>query len=270
MTGWKVRLRYTKRDRLRFASHRDLTRVFERALRRAGVPLAYSRGYSPHPRISWAGTAPTGVASEAEYAELRLEREVPVETLRNELRAALPEGLDVAEAVPAGAGSLEERLLASRWWLELDGVAPGETSEALCRLLSRDSVEVERVTRKGRRVLDVRAAVVSADSVDPTEYGVHLDAVRDRHSVDAPHTDDCPDRARQYGIIVMVVRHTTPVVRPDDVLNALRVVADLPVPGVARATRLAQGRLDEGGAIADPLAQDRAAAGSRQVGSTLG
>ncbi|SDK71910.1 hypothetical protein SAMN04487820_111159 [Actinopolyspora mzabensis] len=68
----------------------------------------------------------------------------------------------------------------------------------------------------------------------------------------------------------MVVRHVSPVVRPDDVLDALRVVADSPVPGVARATRLAQGRLDGGGAIADPLSADRAAAGSRQVDLTLG
>ena len=57
----KLRLRYTKRGRLRFTSHRDIARAFERALRRAQVPMAYSAGFSPDPKISWVGEAPTGV-----------------------------------------------------------------------------------------------------------------------------------------------------------------------------------------------------------------
>jgi radical SAM-linked protein len=67
-----LRLRYAKRGRLRFASHRDFQRAFERALRRAGVPMAYSAGFSPHPKISYANAAPTGTASEAEYLEIGL------------------------------------------------------------------------------------------------------------------------------------------------------------------------------------------------------
>ena len=65
-------VRYAKRGKMRFASHRDLARVFERGVRRAGLPIAYSAGFTPHPRISYAGGAPTGVASEAEYLSLAL------------------------------------------------------------------------------------------------------------------------------------------------------------------------------------------------------
>ena len=68
----KLRLRYAKRGRLRFTSHRDFSRAFERALVRAEVPMAYSSGFHPHPRISYANAAPTGAASEAEYAEIGL------------------------------------------------------------------------------------------------------------------------------------------------------------------------------------------------------
>ncbi|MFL6166470.1 MAG: TIGR03936 family radical SAM-associated protein, partial [Ornithinibacter sp.] len=68
----RLRLRYTKRGRLRFTSHRDFQRAFERALRRAAVPMAYSAGFSPHPKVSYAGAAPTGTASEAEYLEIGL------------------------------------------------------------------------------------------------------------------------------------------------------------------------------------------------------
>ena len=66
----RLRVRYAKRGRLRFTSHRDFSRAFERALVRSSVPMAYSSGFNPHPRISYAGAAPTGSESEAEYLEI--------------------------------------------------------------------------------------------------------------------------------------------------------------------------------------------------------
>jgi radical SAM-linked protein len=74
----RVRLRFAKRGRLRFTSHRDV----QRAVRRAGVPIAWSAGFSPHPRLSWAGAVPTGAASEAEYVEVGLAEAVDPEVLR--------------------------------------------------------------------------------------------------------------------------------------------------------------------------------------------
>ncbi len=71
-TVQRLRIRYAKRGRLRFTSHRDFARAFERALRRAQVPMAYSAGFTPHPKVSYANAAPTGVASEAEYLEIGL------------------------------------------------------------------------------------------------------------------------------------------------------------------------------------------------------
>src|SRR4051812_49589838 len=68
----RLRVRYARRGRLRFTSHRDFARAFQRALRRAAVPMGYSAGFSPHPKISYVGAAPTGVASEAEYLEIGL------------------------------------------------------------------------------------------------------------------------------------------------------------------------------------------------------
>src|SRR5205085_2450331 len=68
----RIRLRYAKRGPLRFTSHRDFARAFERALHRAGVPIAYSQGFSPHPKVSYASASPTGAASGAEYLEIGL------------------------------------------------------------------------------------------------------------------------------------------------------------------------------------------------------
>ena len=122
----RVRVRYAKRGRLRFASHRDFARAFERALRRAAVPVAFSAGFSPHPRVSYVGAAPTGVASEAEYLEVALSARVDVAQLCKALDAALPAGLDVLECVGARGGTLADMIDASHWRIELPGVDPAD------------------------------------------------------------------------------------------------------------------------------------------------
>src|SRR5256885_13296822 len=109
----RIRLRYAKRGPMRFTSHRDFARAFERAILRAGVPIAYSQGFTPHPKISYASAAPTGVGSESEYLEIGLQAEVDPELLRTALDAALSPGLDVVEAVVAGPSSLADRIEAS-------------------------------------------------------------------------------------------------------------------------------------------------------------
>jgi radical SAM-linked protein len=231
----RVRIRYAKRGRLRFTSHRDFARAFERALRRAEVPMAYSAGFSPHPKISYVGAAPTGVASEAEYLEIGLAREVEVETLRTMIDAALPDGLDIVEAVAAGPGSLPERMHASHWRIELPGVAPEQAKAAVEAFLALAEVGVERLTKDGRRTLDARGPVLSAA---------------------VSGAADGPDRA-QRAILELVVRQVTPAVRPDDVLAALRTVAGLALDAPPVAVRLAQGPLDDAGSVGDPLSTDR-------------
>ncbi|MCI2416273.1 TIGR03936 family radical SAM-associated protein [Saccharopolyspora sp. K220] len=248
----KLRLRYAKRGRLRFTSHRDVARTFERALRRAGVPMAYSQGFSPHPKVSWAGAVPTGVSSVAEYVELQLVERLDPAVLRGELDAALPEGIDVLDAVEAAPGALADRLEVSRWRIDLPGTDVAELRDAVAALMAAESALVERLTKDGRRTIDARAALVSAE----VREGHREVADSDRNSASTAQVDDWPKASEPYGILVTVVRQTTPVVRPDDVLSALRVVAGLAPSAAASATRLEQGRLDDGGGIADPLAQD--------------
>jgi radical SAM-linked protein len=238
----KIRLRYAKRGKLRFASHRDVARTFERALRRAGLPIAYSQGYSPHPKLSWAGAAPTGAASEAEYAEIQLVERVDPAVVCAKLNAALPEGLAVLEAMPAGSGGLAERMTASTWHIEVRGVTAQQLRQAAQALLAAPDAVVERVTKDGRRSIDARAAIVSLDVEDcPTMLPV-------------------PDQLNQCGILIAVVRQVSPAVRPDDVLSALGAVAGLPSSVLAKAIRTTQGWLDDDGGLVDPLMADRVAA----------
>ncbi|MFF3454186.1 TIGR03936 family radical SAM-associated protein [Streptomyces sp. NPDC002730] len=233
----RIRLRYTKRGRLRFTSHRDFQRAFERALRRAEVPMAYSAGFTPHPKVSYANAAPTGTGSEAEYLEIALTEHRDPDKLRELLDESLPGGLDITDAVEARTSGLADRLTASVWELRLDGVPVEDAEKAVSGFLSAETVEVERKTKNGMRTFDARGAVAELQALHPQ----------------ADRSGDGP-----CAILRLVVRHVTPAVRPDDVLSGLRAVADLAPPVPAAVTRLAQGLFDEeSGTVTDPLAPDR-------------
>ena len=263
----RLRIRYAKRGRLRFTSHRDIQRAFERALRRAGVPMAFSAGFSPHPKISWAGAAPTGTASEAEYLEIGVTSRLDPDALRAALDEALPPDLDILEIVEAAApGSLMDRLEASVWRIELPGVSPEAARMAVEKFLAAESVQVERLTKNGMRSFDARSAVLELTCLESSS---NL-------------------KSSPCAILRVVVRHSTPAVRPDDVLTGLATVAGLELPqasdteqsggsrpglGSARVTRLSQGLLGPQGpaehgplgptehgaapAVLDPLTPDR-------------
>lgn len=143
-------LRYAKRSVARFASHRDFSRVFQRALRRAGVPMAYSSGFHPHPRISYAQAVPTGAASEAEYLEIALAEKVIPEKLIEALNDSLPRDFRVLQAVEAPGGKLQDKMAASIWVCKV----PEETDRralqaAIAEFLERDEVLVTRKAKKG-------------------------------------------------------------------------------------------------------------------------
>lgn len=235
----RIRLRYTKRGRLRFTSHRDFQRAFERALRRAEVPMAYSAGFTPHPKVSYANAAPTGTGSEAEYLEIALTEHRDPAKLKDLLDESLPEGLDITDVVEARTSGLADRLQASVWELRLDGVTVEDATAAAATFLAAETVEVQRRTKNGMRSFDARAAVAELQASGP--------------AADRPVDNPC-------AILRLVVRHVTPAVRPDDVLSGLRAVADLAPPVPVAVTRLAQGPFDEEtSTVTDPLAPDREA-----------
>jgi radical SAM-linked protein len=201
---------------------------------RARIPVAYSSGFNPHPRVSYAGAAPTGSASEAEYLEVGLAREVDPAEAARDLDEALPEGLDVLEAVVSAGGPLADRLEASRWRITLPGVAPDAAAAAVASFLEAAEVPVERMTKKGLRRFDSRGAVLALTSRGGSGNGA------------------------ECAILDVVLRHGTPSVRPDDVLAGLREIAGLEASAAPLYERLAQGPLDpQDGTVGDPLAPDR-------------
>lgn len=215
----RLRVRYTKRGRLRFTSHRDFARAFERAVRRSGLPIGFSSGFSPHPKISYANAAPTGTASEAEYLEVGLIEPREPDAVRAALDDALPPGLDVIDVVVAGQGSLADRLEVSQWRIEVAGADASSLDAAVQAFVAADEVAVERMTKRGLRSIDIRPSVLEI--------------------------------VAQEGAVEALVRAAIPTVRPDDVIQGLRQHG-FHYTGTPVAQRLSQGPL-VGSTVGDPL-----------------
>ncbi len=179
----RLRIRYSKKGKVRFISHRDVARIWERALRRVGVSVAYSQGFSPRPKLSFGLALSTGHESEAEFLDLELSDEdgdwtaVRGVDLAARLTAALPVGLDVVAVAPVEKGdSLQQAVTSCTWAIEVDDVDREYMDAWVAGVLSREEIVVER-ERKGKPVVeDLRPHVLALDVTGTTETGIRLSA----------------------------------------------------------------------------------------------
>ena len=176
----RIRLRFAKLGKIRFTSHRDVARIWERALRRAELPVAYSEGFSPRPKLSFGLALSTGHESVAEYldVELRDGSEADVTTLPAQLSEQLPVGIDITAAahLAPGSPSLQEDVLSCTWRIEVVDLVPADARDLVEATLAADELVVTR-TRKGREVTDdLRPAVIAITVTGPSERGTELEA----------------------------------------------------------------------------------------------
>ena len=231
--GVPVRLRFSKHGPVRFISHRDVARAFERAFRIVELPLAFSAGFSPHPKVSFGPALAVGYESDAEYLDLELTREVDLAWLVDAVSDGLPEGMAVVAAVPLAdrAPSLQEGIAALGYEVELTGITPGDLGPVVDAFVAADTVEVT-VTRKGEeRVDDIRPSVLALHRPRPAE-----------------------------ATIVVEVATRPRTLRVADVVNGLRAVS--PDAGALEERRVVRThqRIERGGARHEPLAVDRRSA----------
>jgi len=157
----RVRLRFAKLGKIRFTSQRDVARMWERALRRAGLPLAYSAGFSPRPQLSFGLALPTGCESLAEYLDVDIDEarpeaaDIEVSSLPAALTRLLPAGIEVDEAtlVERGSGSLQQLVTSCSWEMSVTGLSRAQLEHDVASLLDAPSVPIDR-ERKGRQERD--------------------------------------------------------------------------------------------------------------------
>jgi radical SAM-linked protein len=160
---YPVRIRYAKLDKIRWTSHRDTCRMWERAFRRAVLPVAYSEGFSPRPRMHFGLALSTGHESIGEYLDVDLSAETDLPLLPAALSAALPVGIDVQVVAPldAHAVSLQADVTACTWLMEVTGLSHAETGDLVATALAAARIDTAR-TRKGvESVDDIRPAIRS-------------------------------------------------------------------------------------------------------------
>lgn len=227
----RIRVRYTKEGRVRFVGARDLGPVWERAIRRAGLPIAYSEGFTPHPKVSFPDALPLGFASTGEYAELTFAESIDADSDLAVLSEQLPAGMDILTfwEVPDGAPKLAKMLPATLSEIvHTDpSVSVDQLRSLLEDLLARERVEVTKSRPSGDKIVDIRSAIVTAGVSARTDHGVHAEA-------------------GAFPVVRAIFRNDGPSVRPTDLHAALAATAtDLPDARLYR--RVAQGEAVDGG-----------------------
>lgn len=143
----RLRVTFSKQGALRYTGHLDLHKIWERAARRADLPLAYSQGYHPHPQIQLAAALPLGFSSRCELVDLKLNETLPLDGLVERIQAAVPDGLHIlqAEEIDERAPALQTQVLSAEFEVELlEGIDLGELTRRLDSVIAADSLPRER------------------------------------------------------------------------------------------------------------------------------
>ena len=171
----RIRITFSKLDALRYTGHLDLHRLWERAARRAELPLAYSQGFHPQPKINIAAALPLGFSSRCEVIDLRLEHDIPLEGLREKLQQTLPTGIQVAdiESVDERAPALQTQVASAEYQVTLTETVDG--SELKRKV---DSVmESESIIRERRgKTYDLRPLIESLELLHSDKIRMQLTA----------------------------------------------------------------------------------------------
>jgi radical SAM-linked protein len=155
----RLRIRFRRGPEVRFISHLDIVRLWQRTLRRAGVSLAYSEGFSPHPQISLAAPLPVGVTSEAELMDISCSRWVSPHWLVSAVSRQLPPGIEVVQAyqVAPNMPSLQAQVRYAEYKVEvLTEKGPEDIKSALTSLLSLEHLPWQHQRDTGTRSYDLR------------------------------------------------------------------------------------------------------------------
>ena len=141
----RLRITFAKTEAMRFTGHLDLHRAWERSFRRAGLPLAYTQGFNPHPRINLASALPLGFTSDCELVDVWLKRPVPLVEVQSALERALPPGIKALkiEQVDLRLPALQTELFASEYVLTFLDPAP-ELETRRVALLQAESIPAQR------------------------------------------------------------------------------------------------------------------------------
>lgn len=164
----RFRIEFVKGDEVRFLSHLDVMKAFERAIRRAGIPIAFSEGFNPHPKMNFASALAVGVTSDAEFMDIELKNNMQAAEVKEMLAKALPPGLDVKSGreVRSGAPSLMSVVNRAVYLVDStleQAVELGQVKDKLTEFMNRPEIIITKRTKKGPKPKDIKPGILGVD-----------------------------------------------------------------------------------------------------------
>ena len=174
----KIRLRFSKTGKLRFIGHLDFLRVFQQAIRRSGLPIAYSQGFNPHQIISFALPLPLGMESINDYADVTLTTSLPPEQIVNNLNGCAPQGLHVSAAYKPVGAAAAAATVAADYVFDLQNSTISSLQAAAEKILGSETLIIPKKTKSGIKNTDIRPDIYEIHCAQPdsseTLCKVHL------------------------------------------------------------------------------------------------
>ena len=173
---------FQKNKEISYTSHLDVQRTLQRSFRRAELPLAYSKGFNPHPKLSFATALATGYTSSGEWFEVELDRSIEPQTFIERVNSVLPDGMRIVEAFEAddSIDTLSKLIRAAKYELTVHFVAPvseQNVKDAVQSIMDTDTVIVDKKTKSGIKAANIRPDILEASVKDVSESYAILDVV---------------------------------------------------------------------------------------------
>jgi radical SAM-linked protein len=171
----RCRITFSKTEAMRFTSHLDLHRTLERTMRRANLPLAYSEGFTPRPKLSLASALPLGFTSDAEVADFWLKEEIPPSQVERAFNASQPPGIRLyqVEQIALDTPKLQTSLTGAKYAVTLTETVP-ELESKVARLLIAEQVFIEKIKKGKKKTVDLRPLIVDVTLTSPEEAGTQI------------------------------------------------------------------------------------------------
>lgn len=181
----KLRVKYSKTGYIRYISHLDTFRFIQRTLHRLDVPVIYSEGFNPHPKLSLAQPLPLGCSGDAEFFDVDVDKDFDFSALKSNMNSVLPEGLEVTDVKVEKTGKSVEKIscfASMRFEFPNEkGLKSREIEELFSDFMKSNEILVTRLRKKGKRKIkvqeDIRPGIISVELSECSEDDIIVDLV---------------------------------------------------------------------------------------------
>ncbi|MDP9751336.1 TIGR03936 family radical SAM-associated protein [Thermoanaerobacter pentosaceus] len=167
----RLRNKYTKDERVKFISHLDLLRVFQRALRRADIKVAFSQGFNPRPKISFGPALLVGATTEGDYMDIEVEEDISPEEFKKKMNKVLPPGIEIVESCEVELNdALSTKIKAAEYILQVNvRKSIKDIQNKIEEFMRRDIIEIEKKSKRGKKMINLRPYVLELKVIEEAE-----------------------------------------------------------------------------------------------------